>query len=193
MLYSLSPAAGLSPQPAAVFNKQLFTVMNIKTNILILFIAAVFAVNASAGTGISLLLQASGKTVAQLTPDMNGSVTFANLPDGKYKAEITINMKRFVLDSDIDSDGMADMEITTQQDAATGSKSIKMPKTYRILLTDKGKRKPISMSEWTQALTKQATADGTQTVMALEIKVEGNNIKVRALYSPVLEELKAGL
>jgi len=154
---------------------------------------AVLAIKANAGTSVSLLLSTSGKTVAQLTPDVSGSVAFANLPDGKYKVELNINMKRFVLDGDVDNDGIADLEITTQQDAATGNKNVKMSRTFRVLLNDKGKRKSISMSEWSQIQAKTITADGTQTITAVEIKIEGNSIKIKTVYSPILEDMKSSL
>lgn len=145
-------------------------------------------------TSITLMLTMSGKTVAQLFPDASGSVAFANLPDGNYKIEVNVNGKRFVLENDADNDGIADMVITTQRDASSANATpSKLVKTIRVLLTDKGKRKSLTMGEWSQLMSKPTSIDAVQSAIALELKVESNSIKFRVVNSTLLEEWKNGM
>lgn len=140
------------------------------------------------------MLTMSGKTVAQLFPDASGSVAFANLPDGNYKIEVNVNGKRFVLENDADNDGIADMVITTQRDASSANATpSKLVKTIRVLLTDKGKRKSLTMGEWSQLMSKPTSIDAVQSAIALELKVESNSIKFRVVNSTLLEEWKNGM
>lgn len=129
------------------------------------------------------MLTGSGKTVAQLVTDGNGNAVFSNLPDGKYKVDITINMKHFVLDADVDSDGNADIEISAQRDASSGGSSLGKNKTLRVVLNDKGKKKLLTLGEWMQASSKATQTEATPPAVALELKIEGSTMKIRAVHA----------
>lgn len=143
-----------------------------------------------AGTTITLMLTSSGKTVVQLSPDMTGTVNFSSLPDGVYKAEININGKRFIIEPDVDGDGMQDLVVTSQADAASGRAVSKMPRTIRLLLNDKGRKKTLTQGDWTTMSMKPNQTDAAQSLIAVEIKLDANSFKLKPYYSTAVEEMK---
>ena len=136
------------------------------------------------------MLTGSGKTVAQLTPDASGNATFSNLPDGKYKLEIAVNNKRFKVDSDVDGDGAADLEVIAQRDPVSGKVTFKAAKQMRIFVSENSKKRQLTASEWSAATAKPSALENARSAIALEIKIESSSIKIRAIYSLALDEVK---
>lgn len=128
----------------------------------------------TAGTEIFLKLDGSNRTVAQMKADADGVFSFANLPDGKYKLDVVVATKRFSLDADCDADGNPDFVINATANPAGKSLS----KTLRMLITEKGQKKTLTMSEWMQKSSAHSTwqTSGGYEI-AIEITVTGNTIK----------------
>lgn len=127
-----------------------------------------------AGVDLSLKLDGSNRMVAQIKAESDGSFSFSNLPDGKYKLDAVVATKRFSLDADCDADGNPDFVISATANPASKSLS----KTLRILITEKGQKKTLTMSEWMQKSSAHSTwqTSGGYEI-AIEITVTGNTIK----------------
>lgn len=136
------------------------------------------ACSAVAGTDVFLKIDGSNRVAAQIKPDADGSFTLANLPDGKYKIEVVVGTKRFILDADCDGDGSPDLAITTLD--ATGKPIAQkgLPKTLRLLIPEKGQKKVLTMSEWMQKTAQKTawTTAGTFEI-CVEVSVSGNTMK----------------
>ncbi|MBL8000055.1 MAG: hypothetical protein JNL32_15640, partial [Candidatus Kapabacteria bacterium] len=91
---------------------------------------------------------------------------------------------------DVDGDGMQDLVVTSQADAASGRAVSKMPRTIRLLLNDKGRKKTLTQGDWTTMSMKPNQTDAAQSLIAVEIKLDANSFKLKPYYSTAVEEMK---
>lgn len=135
---------------------------------LIISIVLVCVSNGFAGSvDVLLKSESSGRVVAQIKAESDGSFSFASIPDGKYKLEFVVATKRFALDTDIDADGTPDLELN--------STLAKTTKSIRLTMNEQRVKKPIPMGEWMQKLRAAWQSQGFE--IATEIVIQGNSIK----------------